>query len=71
VFFLLHPSSIWFKDTTWVACGATARQQGLSCGDVTSGLPNDVIIDVDLSGHGQMVTSGLPNDVMGRDVTSG
>ncbi len=46
-------------------------QHGLSCSDITSGLPDDVIIDVNILGHGQTVTSRLPYDVMGYDVTSG
>jgi len=38
--------------------GSTALRQVFLCRDVTSGLPNDVIIDAHTTGHGQTVTSG-------------
>jgi len=56
------------RGNAWVAFSATACQQGLLYGDITSGLPNDIIMDIHQMGHGQMVTSGLP--VMSWAMTS-
>ncbi len=59
------------RDTAWDAFGVTACQQGLLYSDVTSGLPNDVIIDVHPDGSQTDGHFWVTSDVMGRDVTSG
>jgi len=42
-----------------LAFGATTHWQELCDDDITSRLPDDITIDGDLMGCGQMVTSGL------------
>jgi len=71
VFFLVSSMVYLGRGTAVVAFGATARQQGLLYGDVTSGLPNDVIIDVQPNGSWTDCHFQVTSDVMGRDVTSG
>jgi len=69
--FSLHPSSIWFKGAALGDVGATALRHVFLCGDVTSGLPDDVIIDAHTDGSRTDGHFRVTSDVMGRDVTSG
>jgi len=54
-----------------LAFGATARKQVFLYGDVTFGLPNDVIIDDHPDGARTDGHFRVTNDIMGHDVTSG
>jgi len=60
---------VW--DTAWGAFGATALKQVFLCGDVTSRLPNDVIIDAHTDGSRTDGHFRVTSDIMGHDVTSG
>jgi len=53
------------------AIGSTALRQVILYGDVTSGLPDDVIIDAHTDGSWTDGHFWVTSDVMGHDVTSG
>jgi len=59
------------RGTTWGAFGVTALQHIFLCSDVTSGLPDDIIIDAHTDGSQTDSHFRVTSDVMGHDVTSG
>ena len=69
--FWLHPSSIWFTGAALGDVGLTALRQVFLCSDVTSGLPDDVIIDAHTDGSRTDGHFRVTSDVMGYDITSG
>jgi len=71
VVFWLHPSSIWFTGAALGDVGSTALRQVFLYSDVTSGLPDDVIIDAHTDGSRTDGHFRVTSDVMGHDVTSG
>jgi len=71
VVFWLHPSSIWVKGAALGDVGLTALRQVNLYSDVTSGLPDDVIIDNHTDGSQTDGHFRVTSDIMGRDVTSG
>jgi len=59
------------RGTAWGAFGATALQQVFLYGDITSGLPDDVIIDNHTDGSRTDGHFRVTSDIMGCDFTSG
>jgi len=51
--------------------GSTALRHVFLCGDITSGLPNDIIIDAHTDGSRTDGHFRVTSDIMGHDITSG
>jgi len=59
------------RGTAWGTFGATTLQQFFLYGDITSGLPDDVIIDDHTDGSRTDGHFQVTSDVIGNDITSG
>jgi len=65
------PSFDWLSGAALGDVGLTLFGTYFLCGDITSGLPNDIITDANTDGSQTDGHFRVTSDIMGHDVTSG